>query len=77
MSNIYEFTRCACCQKATLASDEGVVRIRGALHIEEVRSRIDLGESMETIAADFCDYCGGKFPCGCKHPTPQSGAPTC
>lgn len=74
--NNYTITKCTHCSKPIVVNEEGTISTHGESNRTIAMDRISKGESIQSIAKDFCGYCGGLMPCGCGNPRPQDGLPS-
>jgi len=75
--NTYHVTKCPHCGETIVSPWIGMedeadwITVHGPYALAEaleLLKRLPLRE----VAPRFCGYCGGKMPCGCSHPEPQS-----
>lgn len=55
--NIYEVGKCDRCHEPILVSESGTIKVSCADDLEVVMKRIKRGESLKSIAKDYCSYC--------------------
>ena len=54
--NNYEVAQCKC-GEVIVVSETGTIKVAGWKALKDVVDRLERGESLETVAKDYCSYC--------------------